>query len=202
MDEITDLTALREHVGAINPLADAKVLDRLDRHARHFIGLSPFVVIASAAADGLDASPRGDPPGFVRVLDDTTLLLPDRLGNRRMDSYSNLLTDPRLGLLFLVPGIDETLRVNGTARITTDAALLENCAINGKAPPRGLLIAVGEVYFHCGKALMRSRLWDPASRIDRKTFPTLGRIIAEQTGRVKVEDAEANLAESYAKRLY
>jgi len=202
MDDITDLTALRTHAGAVSALAEAKVLPHLERHSRRFIELSPFLVLATGDGEGLDASPRGDPPGFVRVLDDTMLLLPDRPGNRRMDSYANILTDPRVALIFLVPGIDETLRVNSTARITIDAALLADCAVDGRVPARGLLITVREVYFHCGKALIRSRLWDPASRIDRKTFPTLGRVIAEQTGRTRAEDAEASIAEAYVKKLY
>lgn len=202
MNAITDLAALREHVGAVNPLAEAKALPRIDRHVRRFIELSPFVVISTAGPDGVDASPRGDPPGFVRVLDEAALLLPDRPGNRRMDSYANLLADPRIAILFLVPGIDETVRVNGTARITTDPALLEASAMAGRVPARGLLITVEETFFHCGKALIRSRLWDPATRIDRKSFPTLGRIIAEQTGRTTAEEADRNLAEAYAKRLY
>ena len=119
MNDISDLAALREHVGAVSPLAKAKALPRMEKHTRRFIELSPFAVISTSGPDGLDASPRGDPPGFVRIIDDSTLLLPDRPGNRRMDSYENLLTDPRIAILFLVPGIDETVRVNGTARITT-----------------------------------------------------------------------------------
>ena len=203
MDGITDHGALRAHYGEISRLARHKVLRRLDRHARAFIGLSPFVVLASAdGTGGVDASPRGDAPGFVRVLDDTTLLLPDRPGNNRIDSFGNILAASGVGLLFLVPGIDETLRVNGTARLITDPDLLAPSAVNGKLPRAGLEVAVAEVFFHCGKALKRAHLWDAARQVPRQNFPTLGRIIAEQTGACSVDDAEHAVAESYTKRLY
>ena len=150
----------------------------------------------------MDASPRGDAPGFVAVLDDTTLLLPDRPGNNRVDSYGNILAHPGVGLLFFVPGIDETLRVNGTARVITSAELLARVPAQGKIPTAGLLITVQEAFFHCAKALMRSKLWDPATRIDRKTFPTLGRIIADQTAMTTAEDAEDRIAQGYKNNLY
>jgi PPOX class probable FMN-dependent enzyme len=136
------------------------------------------------------------------VLDDTTLLLPDRPGNRRVDSFRNVIASPGVGLLFFVPGVEETLRVNGTARVVTDAALLAAVAARGKVPAAGLLIAVTEAFFHCGKALIRSRLWDPGTRIDRDAFPTLGCIIAEQTGAMPAAEAEASVAEGYRDRLY
>ncbi len=177
---LTDLDRLRAHLGPVSPLAAAKIRSRLDRHARHFIALSPFLVIASADAEGrLDASPRGDPPGFVQVLDDATLLLPDRRGNNLADTFGNLLTRPRVGLVFFVPGVEETLRVNGTARVTTDPALLAGCAVQGKPPVTGTLIGVEEAYFHCAKALRRARLWHPATPVERSSFPTLGRILAK-----------------------
>lgn len=202
MHDLADIAALRAHAGPVNPLAVAKALPRIDPHIRRFIALSPFAVIATSGPDGADVSPRGDPPGFVRVLDDTTLLIPDRPGNRRMDSYANLIADSRIAVLFLVPGIDETVRVNGTARITTDAALLEPSVVNGRVPARGLVVSVEEAFFHCAKALIRSHLWDPARHVERRSFPTLGRIIAEQTGAVGAEEADRGLAESYANRLY
>ncbi len=175
---------LRSHFGEISPLAVHKVVSRLDTFCRDFIGLSPFLVLASSDREGrADASPRGDAPGFVQVLDDRTLLIPDRRGNNRVDSFGNILTAPDVGLIFMVPGINETLRVNGTGRITRDATLLAPLVAQGKVPTIGLLVEVEEVFFHCGKALMRSKLWDPATRVERATFPTLGRILAEQTRR-------------------
>jgi len=136
------------------------------------------------------------------VLDDTTLLLPDRPGNRRVDSFSNILANPGVALIFFVPGINETVRVNGCARVTTDTDLLRRVEAQGKVPKTGLLITVEETYFHCAKALIRSRLWDPATRIDRKTFPSLGRVIADQVAGVDATAADAGIDESYRDRLY
>jgi hypothetical protein len=137
------------------------------------------------------------------VLDDATLLIPDRLGNNRVDTISNLLSAPGVGLLFMVPGLRETLRVNGRARITTDPALLDICMVNGKVPRSGILVTADEVYFHCGKALIRSDLWNPDKRVKQAEFPSLGRIIAEQIGAVSnIEEAERATEQSYATRLY
>ncbi|AWN49791.1 pyridoxamine 5'-phosphate oxidase [Methylobacterium terrae] len=201
--EIRDAMDLRDHMGPVSRLAEGKVLARLDGHARAFIALSPFLVVASADAEGrADASPRGDAPGFVRVLDDATLLIPDRRGNNRADSFGNLLAAPGIGLIFLVPGITETLRVNGTARITTDPDLLAPLAAQGKVPTTGLVVAVREAFFHCGKAVMRARLWDPAAQIPRDGFPSLGRVLAEQTSAMTTAEAERLMEESYRTRLY
>ena len=203
MNDIPDRDALQAHVGQISPMAEKKVIYRLDRHCRRFIELSPFLVIATADRDGrVDASPRGDPPGFVRVLDETTLLLPDRPGNNRVDSLANVLASPGVGLVFFVPGVEETLRINGTATVTTDAALLGGSEVNGRAPKTGMLVAVQEIFFHCAKALKRSRLWDPAAQIERSAFPTLGRIIADQQTGWTAEDADAKIEKAYRERLY
>jgi len=203
MNEITDPAALRAHFGPISPLAEKKCLPKLDAHCRAFIALSPFAVLATADGHGgIDASPRGDAPGFVAVLDDHTLLLPDRPGNRRVDSYSNILAHPGIGLLFFVPGINETVRVNGQARVVTDPKLLAHVPAQGKVPLTGLLITVEEAFFHCAKALIRSNLWDPATRIERKSFPTLGQVIADQVAGVDGKSADANIDESYRDRLY
>ncbi len=200
---VADTDTLRAHYGPISGLAEKKVLDRLDPHARNFIALSPFHILASAGSDGTaDASPRGDAPGFVAVLDDHHLLIPDRVGNNRVDSFQNLITHPGVGLLFLVPGIDETLRVNGRARLTTDPAVLAPHAVQGKVPRAALLVEIEQVFFHCGKALKRSHLWDPATRIERSSFPTLGRIIADQTQTGTAEEADRRLEDSYRNRLY
>ena len=203
MNEITDPAALREHYGPVSSLAEKKALPKLDAHCRAFIALSPFAVLATSDAEGrMDASPRGDAPGFVAVLDDATLLLPDRPGNRRVDSYSNVLANPGVGLIFFVPGINETVRVNGRARVITDGDLLAKVAAQGKVPRTALLISVDEAYFHCAKALIRSKLWDPATRIERKQFPTLGRIIADQVAGVDAVAADAGIDESYRSKLY
>jgi hypothetical protein len=194
---------LRAHFGKVSLLADKKVQHRLDRFCRDFIALSPFLVIASSDGNGsTDATPRGDAPGFVAVLDDQTLLIPDRRGNNRVDTFSNILSAPGIGLIFFVPGIDETLRVNGMAEITQDAELLAPLVARSVAPTMGLKVHVKEAYFHCGKALMRARLWDPATQVERRAFPSLGRIIAEQTAALEVETAEKAIEEGYRTRLY
>lgn len=200
---IGDAGELREHFGPVNPLAARKLLTRLDQFCRDFIALSPFLVVASHdGKGGADASPRGDAPGFVRVLDDTTLLIPDRRGNNRVDTFANIVAAPGIGLIFMVPGITETLRVNGRASVTRDPALLEPSTVQERPPLTGLLVAIDEVFFHCGKALIRSKLWDPAAQAERHSFPSLGRIIAEQTKAIEVAEAETTIEEAYRTRLY
>lgn len=194
---------LRAHFGQLSALAEKKVLRHLDKFCRDFIALSPFLVLASSNRQGhADASPRGDAPGFVAVLDDRTLLIPDRRGNNRVDTFGNILASPGIGLLFLVPGINETLRINGTADICQDAALLTPLAVQNVVPTIGLKVHVEEAFFHCGKALMRSKLWQPEAQVERHSFPTLGRIIAEQTAAIEVEVAEKAMEEAYRTRLY
>ena len=203
MDIIENFSELRSRYGEPMERAVKKQLPRLEKHSRAFIALSPLLVMATCDPEGrCDASPKGDAPGFVRVLDDETLLIPDRLGNNRVDSIGNLLKSPGIGLIFFVPGLRETLRVNGRARITTDPALLDPCAVQGKVPRSGILVTAEEVYFHCGKALIRSDLWNPDKRVAQADFPPLGRIIAEQIGSGNVEEAERATAESYRTRLY
>ena len=203
MDTIENVEQLREAYGAPSERAVKKQLARLDQHCRDFIALSPFLVIASSDPSGrCDASPKGDAPGFVRVVDDETLLIPDRLGNNRVDTIGNLLTRPGVGLIFFVPGVNETLRVNGRASVTMDPALLDPLAVSGKVPRSGILVSAEEVYFHCGKALIRSDLWNPEKQIPRSQFPSLGRIIADQIGGVSVEESERYTAEGYKTRLY
>jgi uncharacterized protein len=158
-----------------------KEVDRITTQYRKLIEAAPFVVLATSGPEGLDCSPRGDPPGFVRVVDEHTLLIPDRRGNNRIDSLRNLLRDPRISLLFLIPGVGETMRVTGRAKISTDPKLTEAFAINGKVPKCVLVVTVETAYFQCTKAIIRSKLWDPASKVDRKTLPTPGSIIAELT---------------------
>jgi PPOX class probable FMN-dependent enzyme len=203
MDVVEDLDELREIYGPPNERSLKKQLSRFDDHCRAFIERSPFLVIASSDPSGrCDASPKGDAPGFVQVLDDTTLLIPDRLGNNRVDTIGNLLARPGVGLIFFVPGLNETLRVNGRARVATDPMLLQPLAVNGKVPRSGILVAAEEIYFHCGKALIRSDLWNPGKQLRRSEFPSLGRILADQIGGISVEESERLTAESYRTRLY
>ena len=161
-------------------LVKKKCVDRLDKHCRDFIALSPFLVLGTADAEGhADVSPRGDPPGFVKVLDDKTLLIPDRPGNNLLDSLSNIVANPEVGLLFLIPGFDETLRVNGSAALVRDPALLAPLAVEGKAVKVAIRVSVREVYLHCARSFRRARLWDPAARVPRKTLPSLATMVME-----------------------
>jgi PPOX class probable FMN-dependent enzyme len=155
-----------------------KEIDHVNAHYRAFIEAAPFFAMATCGADGLDCSPRGDPPGFVRVRDEKTLLIPDRRGNNRIDSLRNLLDDPRVSLLFLIPGCGETIRVVGHAAISTDPALCRGFTIDGKAPRCVVVVTVERVYYQCAKAIVRSKLWDPATRIERESLPTPGTILA------------------------
>jgi PPOX class probable FMN-dependent enzyme len=148
---------------------------------RKFIEAAPFVVVATSGPEGLDCSPRGDPAGFVRVRDTNTVLIPDRRGNNRVDTLRNLVSDPRISLLFLIPGVGETLRINGRAEIVTDPALRENFVMQGKAPVSVLVVTAERVYYQCPKALIRSRLWQPEARIARSELPSSGDILAEIT---------------------
>ncbi len=200
--KITDKAALKDRYGEPSALSKRKGLARLDKHCRAFIAASPLRVIGSSGADGADVSPKGDAPGFVAVLDDSTLLVPDRLGNNRVDTLANILENPNVALIFFVPGMNETLRLNGTAEITTEPALLEPMAVKGKVPRSGILVHIDHAFLHCAKALLRSKFWDPDTQIDRKSFPSLGRMLADQIEGVDVEAAEAGVEESYKNRLY
>jgi len=169
---------LREVIGSPTELVLTKIADRLNALTRQFVERSPFVCVATARPDGgLDVSPRGDPPGFVRILGERTLLLPDRPGNRIADTLTNLLEDPRIALLFLIPGIGDTFRVNGRARIVDDAELLAPSAVDGKVPRLGLLVSIEEAYTQCSKALIRSDLWNPEHHVDRSELPSSGAIL-------------------------
>ena len=201
---IETVEELRSSYGEPSERAVRKALDRLDRHCRRFIALSPFVVLASAGADGrVDCSPRGDPAGFVAVLDDRTILLPDRRGNNRADSLTNVLENPHVGMLFMIPGVDETLRLNGRAKLTTDPARLEPLAVNGRVPRSGLVVEVEEVFLQCTKALVRSRLWADEARVDRKTaLPSFGQMLADHIGESDGEKVDRELRARLPKTLY
>ena len=187
---ITDEAALRALHHAPMSRATDKVLRSLDAHCRRIVELSPFCVIATQGPKGADVSPRGDPPGFVRVLDEATLLLPDRVGNNRLDGMTNLIANPRIGVLFFVPGMNETLRINGSARISDDRRLLGACAVNGRAPRVGLVIAVEEAFLHCAKALVRSKLWDASRHIDRASLPSYAEMLLDHVGGLTAEENE------------
>jgi PPOX class probable FMN-dependent enzyme len=174
---ITSVEQLEALYGQPKGGALFKEIDYISDHYRAFIEAAPFVVLASVGPEGLDTSPRGDPAGFVRVVDRHTVLIPDRRGNNRLDTLKNIVRDPRVALLFLIPGVGETLRINGRAELTTDPALCDSFAINGKAPKSIIRVTAERVYFQCQKALVRSRLWDPAAQVERSTLPTAGTII-------------------------
>lgn len=180
-DVVASIAALEALYGEPVPAAVVKEIDHISPLHRAYIEASPFMVLATAGPDGLDCSPRGDPAGFVRVADPTTLLLPDRRGNNRVDSLRNIVADPRVALLFLVPGIGVTLRVNGRARLRTDEALRASFAIEGKLPTLVVEITAERVYTQCPKALIRSNLWDPAHHRTADELPTVGQIMAAIT---------------------
>ena len=201
MAAIREEPELRALLGEPAVVVRAKVADRLNDLTRRFVDLSPFVLLATSAPDGTcDVSPRGDPPGFVRVLDERTLLLPDRPGNRLADSLRNVLRNPHVGLLFLVPGVGDTLRVNGRATLVTDEDLLAPCAVEGKVPKLGLRIEVDEVFTHCSKAFLRARLWDPETFVDRSELPSSGEVHRSLNPDFDAERYDAERAERYARR--
>ena len=206
LSSIEAYDALREAIGEPTASIAEKEMPTLDKHARHFLSLSPILFISTVGIDGrADISPRGDPAGFVKVIDDRTILIPERPGNRRADTMSNIVGNPghSVALIFLLPGVEETLRASGRARIVDDPALLEDMAVRGKAPRLGILVEVDEVFFHCAKALKRARLWDPDTRIERRAFPSLARITKDQRETdTPLEEIEARIEESYETRLY
>jgi PPOX class probable FMN-dependent enzyme len=179
---VTTTEQLEQHYGEVFPPAIAKEIDHVNAHYRAFIEAAPFFALATSGPDGLDCSPRGDPAGFVRVHDEKTLLIPDRRGNNRIDSLRNLVHDPRVALLFLIPGCSETIRVIGRVKISVDPALCKSFVMEGKTPRCVLVVAVERVYYQCAKAIVRSKLWDPATQIDRKSLPSSGTILAGITG--------------------
>jgi len=200
---ITSEGELRELIGGnAAPVVVTKLSDRLNSLTRQFVERSPFVCIATGRPDGgLDVSPRGDPAGFVRVLDERTLLLPDRPGNRLADTLTNLLVDPRVALLFLVPGVGDTFRVNGRGRIVEDAELLAPSAVGGKVPKLGIVVDVEEAYTQCAKALIRSDLWNPERHVDREELPSSGEILRSLNDpEFDADEYDRERAERYARR--
>lgn len=179
-DVVADEQALQAMFKAPSRLALMKELDHLDQHCRRFIELSPFLCLATASADGnADNSPRGDAPGFVEITDEKTLIIPDRPGNNRIDSLRNIVHNPHVGLLFFIPGFTETLRLNGRAKLITAPEILARHAVDGRTPSLAVLVRVDQVFLQCSKALIRSKLWEEGAKVDRRSMPTLGQIIAD-----------------------
>ena len=200
---LTTVEQLEALYGRPQGPAVVKEIDHIDANYRKLIAASPFVAIATSGPDGLDCSPKGDPAGFVHVLDDKTLAIPDRPGNNRIDGFRNIVRDPRIALLFLIPGVGETLRVTGRAAISIDPDLLRRFAINGKLPRSVLLVHVETVFYHCAKAIVRSKLWDEASKVDRKSLPSSGTILAEiSQGQLGGESYDRKLPELIKSGLY
>jgi uncharacterized protein len=202
---IADAVELRNVVGAPIPGSVNKEMPCLDELCRRFIALSPMLFVSTVGADGrADVSPRGDVPGFVRVLDDRTIAIPDRPGNRRVDTMSNILANPSssVGLIFLVPGVDEVMRASGRATVSRDPALLAAMAVDGKRPKLAIVISLDEVFFHCGKALKRAGIWDPARRVDRAAFPRYAQVIHKRRPHEPLEKIEKLIADNYRDELY
>jgi uncharacterized protein len=200
---ITSETELRELIGSPQEVVVSKIASRLNDLTRQFIERSPFMCLATSAPDGsCDVSPRGDPAGFVRILDERTLLIPDRPGNRIADSLRNILANPHVGLLFLLPGIGDTFRVNGRATLVTDRELLAGSDVEGKVPKLGILVEIDECYTQCSKALIRSDLWNPEQHIDRSELPSSGQIMRAVREDETFDAAEYDRAraERYARR--
>ena len=200
---IADVATLERLYGLPAGASVEKEVSYIHPHYKRMIELSPFVVVATSGPGGLDTSPRGDPAGFVTVEDEKTLLIPDRRGNNRADSLRNIIADPRVALLFLIPGIGETLRVNGRAAITTDPKLLGRFTMDGKLPRSMIVVDVETVFFQCSRALWRSKLWEPSSQVERSRLPSLGRMIADLSeSRIDAEAYDAGLYDRMKASLY
>ena len=200
--------SLRSIFGNAQGLAVQKSRPGFDKYSRQFLSLSPFLVISTSNSQGrADVSPRGDPPGFVHVVDDRTMLIPDRPGNNRLDTMVNIVENPNVACLFFIPGFEDTLRVAGKAVITSDPELLKHCAVSGKQHKAGILVTVDEVFLHCAKALKRSKLWSDEYKQDRNRMPSIARIILDQVGDAGVDEkiaaeADVSVEENYRKELY
>ena len=197
------MSTLRECYPEPLERAVLKTQRALDAHMKRFIALSPFLCLGSSSQDGADVTPRGDQPGFVHVLDDTTLLIPDWPGNNRLDTLMNIEANPRVGLLFLIPGFNESLRVNGVADVSLDPSLLARWDVNGRHPRSVLRVSVREAFLHCGKAILRSKLWDETARVERSALPPYGQMLKDQIDvRDSAEEIQASVEDGYKTRLY
>jgi len=203
--QITTEQELRDLVGYPGELVKRKAIHSIDQHCRHFISQSPMVFIATADISGTcDVSPRGDKAGFVHVIDDNHLIIPERPGNRRLDSLINIISNPSIGIIFVIPGLEETLRINGNAYIVNDDDLLELMKVNGKKPLLGIGVKVEECYIHCAKAFKRSSLWNPSTWAGNEDLPVISQVLADHVNMkdVTAEDVAKSLKETYEKRLY
>ena len=201
---VTDIEKLTGIVGEPGPLVADKEMFEMDEYFLQYLSLCPFLCISSADAEGnQDVSPRGDPPGFVKALDNRTVLIPDRKGNRRVDTMKNILENPKVGLILFVPGIEEVVRINGSAKITENPALLAQCEVKGVVPPLGIVVALDSIFFHCAKAIKRSKLWDPGTPILRTEFPSFGQIVRDQRmPNAEVAETEEKIQREYKDRMY
>ncbi|NDV00242.1 pyridoxamine 5'-phosphate oxidase family protein [Pseudoroseicyclus tamaricis] len=204
MEFIESREALRAHYRPVHENAAKKVLPKLDPHARNFLSRSPFLMMGTQDAAGrADVSPKGDKPGFVAPLDDVTLAIPDRPGNNRLDSWENLVDNPSIGLIFVIPGMAETLRINGEAKLTVDEELCARLGVDGRPAQAVCVVKIRELYMHCAKAFMRSELWKPETWPDRKELPSLGQIMRDQLALAESSDEiDAGLADSYSKSMW
>lgn len=202
-DRLESVEELEALYGTPKETSLIKEIDYISDHYRQFIEASPFLILASVGPEGLDTSPRGDPPGFVTVEDDRTVLIPDRRGNNRIDTLKNIVRDPRVSLIFLVPGVGETLRINGRAEILIAPDLLDRFAMQGKPPRSVIKVTVDRIFFQCQKALARSKLWDPAAQVERKSLPSAGQILKTLTeGRFDGEAYDAEYPSRMLKEIY
>ena len=200
---VTTMEQLEALYGQKMGASVVKEIDHISDGYRKLIEAAPFVAVATCGPEGLDCSPKGDAPGFVRILDDRTLAIPDRPGNNRLDGFRNIVRDPRIALLFLIPGVGETLRVNGRASITVNPELMQGFTVNGKLPRCVLIVHIESIYFHCAKAIMRSKLWQEETKVDRNSLPSTGTLIAELSeGRLGGESYDRELPERYKAALY
>ena len=201
---ISDSEKLRHHFGQPNTVAVACMRKSLDQYQKLFIELSPFACLASSDRDGQPTiSPKGDGPGFIQVVDDVTLIMPDRIGNNKVESFTNIIENPKIALIFFIPGIQETLRISASASITTDQGLLKFAQVGKNSVRTGLLMKITKSYFHCGKAVIRSKLWDEESRIEKGVFPPFGKIAKEEARLAESqEEVEKTLQDEYKNELY
>ena len=203
MSRIESVEQLRTIYRQPKELAAKKVIPRLEAHSKRIIELSPFLVISTMGEDGIaDVSPRGDAPGFVQVIDDETIAIPDRPGNNRLDTLTNILGNPSVGTIFFVPGVDEVLRINGDAKLRDDAELRERFEVRGKLPASVILVKTKEIYLHCAKAIMRAGLWDASAQVDRRSLPTIGQMIVDQVGGNRPTKSHEDVKQEYEKVLY
>lgn len=204
-DIISSTDELRVILGEPSKRAEAKVIHQLDEHCHTLLKHAPFLVLSTSNEDGsCDASPRGDAPGFVHILDDHHIVIPERPGNKRIDSLQNIVSNPHVGLLFMIPGMEETLRINGKAYITRNQELLEKLEANQKVPQFGIIVEIQEIYIHCAKAFIRSKLWDPTTWPSRNELPSMATIVKAHADlrESSIEEIEESLQESYTTRLY